>query len=102
MVREYSIILTTLGNGCGYNSTTLDYPYLYWPAPDISALESGDELGAFKYAMCVKSCPSNDTSTAVLCKQPSKYFNQTSKFKDCMYYPYNFTSPLRYNTVAGN
>jgi len=24
------------GNGCGYNKTTLDYPYLYWPYPSIN------------------------------------------------------------------
>jgi hypothetical protein len=30
------------GNGCGYSETTKDFPYLYWPAPDISDLEGID------------------------------------------------------------
>lgn len=30
------------GNGCGYSETTKDFPYLYWPAPDISDLEGVD------------------------------------------------------------
>jgi hypothetical protein len=33
ILREFNL---SVGNGCGYNTTTLSYPYLYWPAPDIS------------------------------------------------------------------
>ena len=94
-----------LGNGCGYNTTTKDYPYLYFPAPDISAISS-DYYQAFKYSMCVKSCPSSDTSEPVLCKEPS-FFNSNVKFKNCTYYPSAYTSgsttyygdPFRYGSV---
>jgi hypothetical protein len=41
-----------IANGCGYNTSTLNYPYLYFPAPDVSALTS-DPLKAFSYAVCV-------------------------------------------------
>jgi len=26
------------GNGCGYNTTTKDYPYLYFPSIDLEAV----------------------------------------------------------------
>ena len=29
-----------IGNGCGYTNATIDYPYIYWVAPDISKLSS--------------------------------------------------------------
>ena len=96
-----------LGNGCGYNTTTKDYPYLYWPAPDVSALESGvtvnSALQAFKYSMCVKSCPKNVSSVAVQCKMPTKYFIDSGKFANCQYYPYAYDGylgePFRYDTA---
>lgn len=54
------LLLTTWdydGNGCGYNDTTLDYPYLYFVAPDYTNLRDD----AFKTAVCVKSCPTSDS-----------------------------------------
>jgi hypothetical protein len=74
-----------LGNGCGYNTTTKNYTYLYWPGPDLSAIYvnfTDDPLIAFKYSMCVSTCPGND-STPVLCKMPQRYFNESTKFIDC-------------------
>ena len=58
------------GNGCGYNETTKDYPYLYWPAPNLkgvnmSSKNPSDYMQIFKYSTCVKSCPSGDASTQV-------------------------------------
>lgn len=70
-----------LGNGCGYNATTKDYGYLYWPAPDVSAISS-DYYQAFKYSMCVKSCPSSSKTDVVTCKEPS-FFGSNVKFKNC-------------------
>ena len=59
-----------LGNGCGLNETTKDFPYLYFPAVNVSF--SSGNYDVFKYAMCVKSCPKN-SSDPVLCKEP-KFF----------------------------
>ena len=59
----------------------MDYPYLYWPAPDISAISS-QPLQAFKYAVCVKECPSSDELKPVLCKEPS-FFNNSKNWKMC-------------------
>jgi len=90
-------------NGCGYNTTTKDYPYLYWPAPDYS---SSDVYQAFKYSMCVKECPTSNASTPVLCKEP-KFFQENSlKFSSCQYYASAYSSngivykgdPFRYGT----
>lgn len=68
--KHIRLLIKPLGNGCGYNTTTKAYPYLYWPAPDISSLSS-NPLEAFKYATCVSECPTNSTDTPVLCKEPS-------------------------------
>ena len=72
-----------IGNGCGYSESieTIDYPYLYWPAPDISALSS-NPTEAFKYAVCVKSCPVADAINPVTCKEPS-FFVNNENFKEC-------------------
>ena len=68
------LLLTTWdmdGNACGYNGTTIDYPYVYFPAIEpqdvaatASAASSGNSasaassaLGALKYSVCVKECP---------------------------------------------
>lgn len=70
MVLILSHAIFKIGNGCGYNASTKDYPYLYFPGPDISNISS-DPLEAFKYSVCVKSCPSGNSNTTVLCKEPS-------------------------------
>lgn len=72
-------LILSIGNGCGYNETTKDYPLLYWPAPDVSAI-SDVPLEAFKYSTCVKECPTNESE--VLCKEPS-FFTTEDKFSDC-------------------
>ena len=69
------LLLTTWdydGNGCGYNKTTKDYPYLYYPTIDYnSALKAEPGLTSpkeiLKYGVCVKECPSGDPKTAVEC-----------------------------------
>jgi hypothetical protein len=94
-----------IGNGCGYSNETIDYPYIYWPAPDVTALTS-QPTEAFKYAVCVKSCPNADAIYPVDCKQPT-FFETGAKFKDCQYYPTAYDlgitkywgDPLRYNTT---
>jgi hypothetical protein len=83
------LLLTTWdydGNGCGYNKTTMDYPYLYFVAPDVSNLTtlSTDPLKAFSYTACVKTCPKDQA--AVFCKEPS-FFTGNIKFKNCEYFP---------------
>jgi len=80
------------GNGCGYNETTKDFPYLYWPAPNYnintSSTNPGDYMAVFKFSMCVKSCPTADTASPVQCKQPKKFdLDAPGKFKNCTYYP---------------
>lgn len=59
------LLLTTWDydkNGCGYNQSTIDYPYLFFVAPDVSNMTalSTDPLKAFKYTTCVKTCPTGD------------------------------------------
>lgn len=55
-----------LGNGCGLNATTKDFPYLYFPGVEIE-----DTYEALKYSTCVKSCPTSDETIPVLCHEPS-------------------------------
>jgi hypothetical protein len=33
--------------------------------------------------MCVKTCPSNDSSEAVECVMPTTYFSESDHFKNC-------------------
>ena len=70
MYGDPSLLLTTWdadGNGCGYSSKTLDYPYLYFPTIDVAAAQkasaSVDSItDVLKFSTCVKECPSK-TST---------------------------------------
>ena len=87
---NFVINLNTLENGCGLNETTKDFPLLYFPAPDVSSISSG-EYDAFTYSTCVKSCPTNDTKTPVECHEPTFFITQGDKFKDCQYYPEAYT-----------
>jgi hypothetical protein len=88
-VRMVKLII--LGNGCGYSAATKDYPYLYWPAPNLnintSSKNPGDYMAVFKYSTCVKTCPTADNRTQVQCLQP-KIFNvdQPGKFINCTFY----------------
>ena len=52
----------SIGNGCGLNDTTKDFPLLYFPGVEIS-----DFYDALKYSTCVKSCPTADETTPVEC-----------------------------------
>lgn len=52
------------GNGCGYSTKTLDYPYLYWPKNPgvelfdaIKSLDIDGAIGLLKFGTCVKECP---------------------------------------------
>jgi hypothetical protein len=64
-------------NGCGYSNATKDYPYLYWPAPNINfnatSKDPAEYMKIFKFSTCVKSCPSGNNATKVECLQPSKF-----------------------------
>lgn len=64
--------------GCGYTADTKDYPFLYFPAPNLqintSSKNPGDYMAVFKYSACVKSCPTADNRTQVMCNMP-KLFN---------------------------
>jgi hypothetical protein len=62
-------------NGCGLSPDTIDYPMLYWPQRPptdvIADLQKGDystALTILNYGVCVKTCPTGDTSTPVECK----------------------------------
>ena len=59
LIRYWNLILI-LGNGCGLNTTTKDYPYLYFPAVDIKEF-----YDALKYSVCVKECPTADKTIPV-------------------------------------
>lgn len=76
-------------NGCGYSDDTIDYPMLYWPqAPDtqlINDVKSGNYmsvLGLLNKGVCVKSCPSGDSSEPVECK-PTTSMNADNRYKNC-------------------
>lgn len=54
-------------NGCGFNETTKDYPYLYWPEPPsadikdaITSFDVSAALSMLNYGTCVKACPRAD------------------------------------------
>ena len=81
----YHLLTLSIANGCGYSNKTKDYPYLYFPAPELSALASKNPLNAFKLSMCVKSCPKDD-STAIQCFVNSAMTNMSTKFSGCQYY----------------
>jgi hypothetical protein len=56
------------GLGCGLNTTTKDYPVLYWPeVPGIGSLNStlsGNYSAIFQtlnHGVCVKECPTKDS-----------------------------------------
>lgn len=94
-----------IGNGCGYNTTTKDFPYLYWPAPNFNINTSStnyqDYMAVFKYSACVRECPSGDNKTLVQCIQPKTFeASAPKKFANCEYYPagtsYNYK--FRYET----
>ena len=80
------------GRGCGFSEATKDYPYLYWPAPNLnfntSSKDAAEYMKIFKYSTCVKTCPSGDNSTKVDCLQPVKFSTeQPGNFYECVYYP---------------
>jgi len=94
--------------GCGYSNQTLDYPYLYWPAPNLeintASKDPKEYMKIFKYSACVKECPSSKVATQVKCLQPKRFdTDMVGKFKDCTYYPLGTnvpnSPPFRYDTV---
>jgi len=63
-------------NGCGYNTTTKDYPYLYYPTIDFKAAQKADPSvksasAILKFGVCVKECPSGDEKSPVQCHKPA-------------------------------
>ena len=108
------LLLTTWdadSNGCGYNETTKDYPFLYFPALDINAVkgqEGNTDRGfsansisdLFQYSTCVKSCPKAEG--AVECSI-TKFMKTTEKdyYKDCVFHLWKIDDggePFRYET----
>jgi hypothetical protein len=76
----------------------MDYPYLYFPAPDVAAIKNINSTGGagsiansaaaiLKYSVCVKTCPVNDTTIKVDCHEPSFFSTNTKYFRNCQYYP---------------
>jgi choline transporter-like protein 2/4/5 len=71
------LLLTTWdanGNGCGYNTTTKDYPYLYFPTIDLEAAKKADPSvksisDVLRFGVCVKTCPTGNNP--VICKKPT-------------------------------
>lgn len=68
MYGEPALLLTMWdadGNGCGYNGTFLDYPFLYYPTVDPAAMQNAsssiDPAGSasqmLSFGTCVKECP---------------------------------------------
>lgn len=97
------------GYGCGLNETTKDYPLLYFPLIDFKEAAKADPsidsiAKVLKYATCVKSCPSADKSTPVLCRQPSFMTKAPNNWKDCVYYvggtDKGSAAAFRYQTTA--
>ena len=78
-------------NGCGYNKTTEDYPFLYFPVIDPKALSeadpSADPAGAVSqvlaFGTCVKKCPK--TGASVECMPPTYMTTQQKNYKDCQF-----------------
>ena len=75
-------------NGCGWNTTTKDYPYLYWPqAPttqmieDLSKGNVDDILDLFNTGTCVKTCP-EDESKPIDCHITQKMRDDSNYQKD--------------------
>lgn len=91
--------------GCGYSNQTLNYPYLYWPQyPDsntIDQIKGGNYTAALKLlknSVCVKECPTQDTTKGVKCLATSSMTSSTNYFQ-CQYYPLGTNlSPFRYDT----
>jgi len=62
------------GYGCGWNETTINYPYLYWPqAPttqmltDLKEGKTDNLVNLFSSGTCVKECPA-DESKPIVCR----------------------------------
>ena len=79
----------SMGNGCGYNETTKDYPMLYFPATPsndaLVSLETGNFtklLDVFNAGVCVSACPTNNIVDPVLCK-PTDNMNKDWHYKNC-------------------
>ena len=70
---DYQLLLTTFdsdGYGCGWNKTTKDYPFLYFPVVDLAKIQQAeptvtDMSQLLSYSTCVKECPSADPKTEV-------------------------------------
>jgi hypothetical protein len=89
--------------------TTKDYPLLYFPLIDFKEAAKADPsvnsiAKVLKYATCVKSCPTADKATPVLCKQPNFMTKAPNYWKDCVYYVGGISSgsagAFRYDTTA--
>lgn len=96
------------GRGCGYSEATKDYPYMYWPAPNLDGVNftsknPADYMKIFKYSTCVKTCPSGDNTTKVECLQPLNFtIDKPGRFRECVYYVPNTNIGVRYDSILSN
>ena len=93
---DYTLLLTTFdadGLGCGWNETTKDYPYVYWPIVDLEAAQSLDPeftdiMNILGRSTCVKECPTAELADPVQCVEPDFMTSPEGReyYLDCMFY----------------
>jgi hypothetical protein len=79
------------GNGCGYNETTKDYPYLYYPVIDPASLAAADPTAdptgavsqVLAFGICVSECPKQGEDAD--CVKPTFITNQANHYVGCVY-----------------
>lgn len=79
--------------GCGVNTTTKDYPVLYWPeipgssaVSEVSAGNFSSVVKLLKSGVCVKECP---TGNSTIDCSPTTWMTSIHKnyYSGCKYYP---------------
>ena len=100
------------GNGCGYNATTKDYPYLYFPSIDLESLKNATNdpsmesvTEVLRYSMCVKECPKGIEEETINCKMPKAFSNILGYFDQCVfliekYYEFRYPTILFANSYC--
>uniref|UniRef100_A0A7S3ISV9 Choline transporter-like protein n=1 Tax=Strombidium inclinatum TaxID=197538 RepID=A0A7S3ISV9_9SPIT len=95
------------GNGCGYNKTTKDYPYLYFPSINLTAAQEANEnmdltsvTDILRFSMCVKECPTDNVDEVVQCRPPT-FALDSATYQECVFYigGTQYGKPLRYPTT---
>jgi hypothetical protein len=80
----YLIVISILGNFCGYDSGYTDYPYLFIWNLDLP-IENIDYT--FLSAVCVKTCPTVDSSGvySIDCVPTNYTIEKTGSTTSCAY-----------------